>query len=388
MSLDKQLDPNKLFKVRLGQGESALRILLSANAKARIASSKRGDSSGPKTQGTIKRTLRANELVGRKAGVAINFYDMGQILDGGDWVDIPFSIPNTITVTGTDVADRSLDFSEWEELEDYLFTADPADWKTTYRKLSYESAERYGLDILDNANSVWYPVARNGSRYSQDGSGLLVSGTKWTDKGLVVPAPLSDVHFVSFGAFTFFTSETFLCRVTNTPSYAGTEVPFTLAKKANVFLVPDIRSLWSWVDGSEVIFQRDRQALQRSFWLDTVDSLHVYPLLSYRDDGTGWDNTTKGLLYDIIRGNGVAYSGVGTAPTPYAESSYPLGGTGTDIELMVSGNGLSNWEVVSLIRPEGTFLGAVEQNGQMFYFWNKDNLSGGSAVERAYTYTV
>lgn len=34
-------------------------------------------------------------------------------------------------------------------LKNRIFEIDPSNWKTSYRKLEYEAAERYGLDVVD-----------------------------------------------------------------------------------------------------------------------------------------------------------------------------------------------------------------------------------------------
>lgn len=103
-------------------------------------------------RGPILPGTRPEYLPRRNTGVYLNFWDLGQVWNGSDWEDLDFVATPTITEgTGIDPpymdTVASLDSSNWDDYKDKLFEVPLEDWGTTYRKLTYEDAYRYGIDV-------------------------------------------------------------------------------------------------------------------------------------------------------------------------------------------------------------------------------------------------
>lgn len=219
-------------------------------------------------RGIIKGRSGGDYLPRRGSPELINFYDLGQVKDEfGDWVDLPFSAAahewgNTLGVNGA--IQLGPQVSDWTAMADMINSVDRSTWKTHYRKLEYETAEKYGIDIVADPGRMdsftrSYPVARNGSRLyptSFPSAAGPVSGTKWTNKGLkLAPADLpgGNGHFgqMSWG-ITFpwagpdgVTGDLpYAPYATHTYDRDAEKVPFSLVGKGptNIFVVPWLMS--------------------------------------------------------------------------------------------------------------------------------------------------
>jgi hypothetical protein len=235
---------NRFFLARLN-GEKALRILLSqeipepevklsAGLEARV------------TEDLNTRRRRPDELIPRKTGdIYLNFYDLGQLADGSD---IPFIlVPDLQQSTSSfdSVVQDLWGFSNWADLSAVVYAEDMEDWATAYKKLGYEEAETYGLDIYLGSNlsvetAKYHPVARPGSRNWMRDQSTPVSNTNWTEDGLKVPKGANNLAIASGLAFvnthTGFGWNSVKWTLTNDPF--DTWVDLNLTQDADVFLFP------------------------------------------------------------------------------------------------------------------------------------------------------
>lgn len=375
---DNTKDPNARFRLRL-DGKDSLRILLSDKSNRVQKQVTQSQQSQP--EGMILAQRPEDDLIIKPKQLGINFYDLGQVWNATyeDWFDINFSVAPVPHNSGSVLTFDEFLEADWTALTDLIFTADPSTWKTYYRKLEYTAAERYGLDIRDRDTSALYPVARAGSRYNADG--MTFGTTKWQTKGLVFDTPPTNFKIEALGAFVRFTNNTSDFKITNSPSYASPEVSFTLGKSADVFLVPQIQNLY--VIGSDAGFvnyelmQGAWRPLSRGTFLDLYDSAwagYTFGLESIL--ATPADSTPRSVLnaYSLVDARQFHVDATTiTEVTPswptYVPSQTNLTLDAAQSNAVVGGNiGTSakqaHWY-------EGSFVGAIKQNGQMYYFWAK-----------------
>ena len=258
-----------------------------------------------------------------------------------------------------------------------ILAVDPADWETEFRKLTYEEAEKYGLEIIDSNTGDIFQLARDGQVVASDGSGVLSgNGSVWTPNGLVIPGPLDNFLFNSYGAFQLLPVEdaSAFIKVTTSPDYSDPGVSFVLQRSAKVFLVPRIESIVGEAsDGiSEVdLFACEWQALQRSFWLDRVftDSGYEFPILSYPTHPITLDplELTDADKVDLVN-ELTGLSGTladDSATGSHSPTTWPLYNASQHVLIEQTGSSvmpLPEWK-------EGTLLACVKQEGQVYYFW-------------------
>jgi hypothetical protein len=161
-----------------------------------------------KKKAPISADRRAEYLPRRAQKGFINFFDLGQETDGeGGWLDFGFNAPiheEVITAyDGVDTSDTRYFWSpqaNWKAMTDTINAIDRATWKTHFRKVEYDNAERFGIDIVNEYLDGFgthevdgvYPAAKNGTRrYTNfmDRTSHGIAGTKWTPQGLKLTAP-------------------------------------------------------------------------------------------------------------------------------------------------------------------------------------------------------
>ncbi len=331
-----------------------------------------------KDVGSRRRNVQALPRRLRQQDGLINFYDLGQKWNGSAWVDIPFSVTPTINGIGSGFVDvEPFTLANWDTLRTLIFLEDPSTWKTAYRKLEYEPAEKYGLDMVtspDEPGEVIYPVARDGSRL--DSALNLVAGTKWEAGGLNPGVPVVDAIFKSIGAFSLLQEDEVAShevKVTNGPTYASPSVSFNiLSAESHVFLMPWIANSYGisfdGVNNDSYLF-RAFKPLPRSIWLDALyEGPEPYPVFSLQIGPTYTPAFTAQVLADAkVGGRALEFDGV--TFTEISPTLFPLS---PDATILIDQNvGLA--PVVQ--NQPGSLLGAIEQSGQMFYFWAESTFS-------------
>lgn len=371
--------------------KTGLRILLSKRPSGSSGSNAQQQDQTFKQDHGFKQGRRADdELIRRKSGF-INFWDLGQIKDGSSWVDLDWSITPTPDPDIHAVAGRQLPLSydDYKSLTDLIFTVPTDNWETQYRKLGYEDAERYGLDVLRLTDSLVAPIARDGSRYDSNGNPVTDNSAVWTPKGLKSPlGPTDPFVFNSFGAFADWgrfdafdgTSLQPRFKYTLLPDKDATEVPFPgIAKNANVFLMPHVATLEARSNDTALVHSDHLlaryQILKRGFWLDKNFSTIDYPLFSrpyigstiLEPDILTFTDADKIAFIDSIRVGAneftdtSGYLGNGTAFPIYTDN----------INFAVNAYGDSSG-LPEPFRPNGTFVGAIRQGGKLYYCWVAD----------------
>ena len=331
------------------------------------------------------RTERKSEYLSRRktASGLINFYDLGQMSDGsGGWNDTPFTplLPYTNPTDPTEGLD-ALTVTNWNALSDVILAIPSAQWTTRFRKLGYEDAERYGLDLYDLDEEKSYPVGRNGSRIDLNTSAA-ITDTTWTEEGLSMP-DTANWQTASFGAFLPMAKDAdafgvAAFKITASPEYDADAATFDMKLTAgtDVFLMPAILSHAGTGDDSgsnAEYFQAGYRTLSREFWLDRDDPATDYPLMSF-SDVTG-DNLTD--LIDHLQPDADLWLST-DGGTTYSQqpdaSAYP------------NYSGALNVQAGGVSIVPGTFLGAIRRSGSMYYIWSTDTWS--VTADRSISVTV
>lgn len=187
----------------------------------------------------------------QKQDVLINFWDLGQKWNGSAWKDLDFVISPTLQMQadpGTDVIAETFTPANYTTLKDQILSVPFSDFPTTYRKLDYEIAEQYGLDLYLGGHSVfeadkYYPVARNGSRPWIRDSVTPIINTRWTPEGLKIPRGTANFAYYSNLAFIW---EPFgsgvgtqsPVRITQGDQFTSPAINFAFDADADIFLMP------------------------------------------------------------------------------------------------------------------------------------------------------
>lgn len=388
MSLDETKDPNKVFLWRLG-GEKPFRILLSKNVtkmQAQVTSTT-GDIGQP-SKNIIRGRKPADDMIIRqKKGAVLNFWDMGQILDSENWIDIAFGKVPTIDV---DLIEETAEVhafadSDWSDLKTLLFDVPVEDWPTQYRKLGYEDGELYGVDVYDGntESAVVYGVGRANSR--QHPSGDLITGEHWTETGLRYSANNFLIYSTPFIGIDNFTGR---FKITSVPDPDAASVSLSLSGNVDIFLVPSI--VFSWGQSVDIAGGNDPvenviaayRPFPRELFLEMTDPGLTYPFFTWQG-AFGLVNLSDSTNIDNARDDIAEYSGMrqflesSDSPQlveglPSSFPSYPTanllyghqapGFLSPILRVSKLGTGES-------VYPEGSFCGAVKKAGTMYYFW-------------------
>jgi len=316
----------------------------------------------------------------KKSG--IQFYDLGQILVGETWQDLDFRIVPPLTEDPTDYfGNFEIDMPEvFVQLQEKLFEIPLSEWKTKYRKLDYESAERYGLDVVfDDDNSVIYPIARVGTRHQMIDTNLEITETNWTNKGLeITTAP---VNFGVWAAQAFWSFRHFNTKVTTVLNPLASSVSFTPSKNCNIFMVPrlcfeiglggDITTVgFSFLNGHIAPFSREHFLNNSTFAAKfpysllcefVIEDVATENIADYKADLTAFLESRTGARH--FRGT-LGFESPSSFPT---EDVYKIQFSPSVIE-----SGGASGDTVKL--TENALVAVVEQNGVFYYVWINNEL--------------
>lgn len=383
---DKSSDPNKWFLMKLN-GEVAFRILLSKKDGSAVTSNDVINIGNKDDKGLLPdRRHRHNLYPKKKQGV--NFWDLGQIKIGEDWVDIPYEFDPICSITGGGNTLTTAPYTDYGTLRDMIFAVPSADWKTHFRKLNYEQAERYGLDMYRDAlgtSGVEYAVAREGSRKTYAGNDIVASD--WTPQGLQIGEIAPVMTLWSAGAFLplFLGADPGFSKVTASQMYSADAVGITgLKPNADVFLMPKVSEFFGRSINPSIAtqyFVGPFQTLRRQTFLGMNWTDSGYPILSNNAGGdqNAYTPADRAAIIALAKlappqSYGVMFDAPGSMVNdPMAYSTYPTfySVSGSTNELM------TNSSTPGTIYPfaervhiyEGDFLGAIRQDGQMYYIW-------------------
>lgn len=342
---------------------------------------------------------RPNDFLPRRLRKgAVNFYDLGQVWNGSAWKDIDFhklDDPGNIEVTGTTVnANFDRDGFSTEGAEHYhnlfrskIFEIDPADWRTTYRKLTYEDAHKYGLRVKSSygfGGGTDYEVARPEDCIVDVFGNRSGDSSKWKPEGLKV-GPLSHFYVDSPQLFWFFDNNPAKYTITNEPSPTADVVEFpALSSNADIFLVPVIVNYLGGVTVTPGV-QADwivsaYAPWSREFWLDRSVANKPLGLFNYglNQFRSPLDETEAAELLEHLRTKLIprefAQFSDGSI-TELSPGDVPSDVAPLRVQVNVNPDGAPAFKAFSTTNGlsstfnRGRLVGAVRQGGQMYYFW-------------------
>lgn len=335
----------------------------------------REPSQSPARRKGVVRARSAGDELGRrrlKKGGYLNFYDFGQILVTGNWEDLDYSEPLVFNTPGDWSSGVANPIADYSILRDKILEVPANQWKTRYRKLSFEAAERYGLDGVSASLSEYYPVARNGSRLVfADPTNPIVAGTKWEAGGLKLETIPEDLLFKSYRAFEdFAVGSGRAVKVTETPNYADPEVVgFELAQNADIFLVPkSVVHLGISQDGSNADnLLPPYKHFRRSIWLDSEYETSNYPGLSFDTNAIKSADALAILAAEKAEPGTLALnSNDGSVSFTFIDPDlFPQYSPG----FLLFYTGLLGLSAPAAYTHEGDLIGAVQQGGNTYYVW-------------------
>lgn len=380
---------------------------------------KKTRSASAVVRGPLRKKPDQQFLPRRKRSQFVTFYDLGQILDGSDWVDIDWYEDNFTFAAGPGPANSAgaharmeiITLAAWQTLVDKIYEIDEADWKDNYRKLGYEDAELYGLDLWDGG-SHFYGVGRDGSRPWIVGPGLIDSG-KWKTAGLDInSANRNQIQLLSNGAFCGVDLRVgAISKITRELNYAATAVDkatFELDTKAEVYLFPVPCTLYSTSSSgiiapfSSYAETTNWQPLKRAFWLELhlTDSHLIYPDLAVAHNfgSVVIDTATKAAFLDHIATQpGARFI---SASRPLASPSTTTYATGAATGTLPS-FGPANRTIRTLLNSiftgtsiqingswtrTGSLVCVIKQGGETFYIWRTFDFQEAHLRHKVYDY--
>lgn len=350
----------------------------------------------------------------RKAGF-LNFYDLGQIKSGADWIDLPFNVNpgfSATVVSGHTVTDFSpFTLTNWESLYTLIAAVPHADWKDQYRKLEFGESGKYGVSEYQGRGGILLD-----SSNVDPANKLQASNPEWLATGL---KPLQDwIEVFPTGGLSMIykTADTTNYKVTDTHDYAAPAVTLKIKRGANVFLMPLVMYTLAVQEvGIDAAF---RGATLYSHWtikprallldktlkkwfdppFDEVPILEGYYLAStsYRSSGawmfdashigdafaTAYINWMKAQPQaQLWVQRGTAGSGGATfAFEPLANFPFPATGPQSVVNVHIFHTQSPQFEGLPDIgddadryEGEGLLLGVIQQGSKFYYIWAKNN---------------
>lgn len=335
---------------------------------------------------------RYEPLGRRRLKVTLNFWDLGRLIDGSDWMD-SYS-PTLMFPSGWHQikieyqGDFDTSTFSTADVNNAIFAIEPnpANWADVFHKIGYEEAEKYGIEIVPDTDidfesdpSTWYAAARDGSRrhlFTPIGSDP-VANTTWTAKGLQVPRMAKLGLITSAAFYRLNTSITTRHKITLSADPSAPTVPFILNANCDIYLTPCLHFWWAATSattsiGPPNICTADTldgiiYPYNRSYFLDNATLAAANDTFALCSD-IGWLGTTVGenletYLKTIIPGAKLlstitnVTSGSLVSENFADVTSFPTSG-GTSITL---GNGDAN-------NPYNDLLMAVIKKGSTYYY--------------------
>jgi hypothetical protein len=375
-----------------------------------------GKGAGHKKKGPISAGHRGEYLPRRRQAGGINFYDIGQIRDGGGWTDfdIDGSLLWSLHTVDAAHADWGATHTAWTSLTDLLFASFPDvnTWKDTFRKVEYAEAPKYGINIVDDwidAYAHTYPARQSGFYNDVGGASHPVSGSKWTPTGLSLKAsdltqPGHRYGISTTGLAFWFTpgahgpGETYY-----TGSYDpdAAHVAFDiLAGKTNIYLVPMLMThlLTDAVDFPNRYLLSDITVVPRSVFLNMTDSHYAghffEPLAGEMENGAFSQldaaNFNAAVAWAEARGGARFFESIAGVLTPVGNPGNVWVNYYQNLHL---GFNLSVWPLTEPGRETDPFyagptvpalVAVIEQKGNWYYvWWNGGVKKAGRLLQKA-----
>lgn len=334
-------------------------------------SKNKGTANKKKLRPVIKGKRTSDILHRRKRGGLINFYDLGQKSNGmGGWQDISFISPYTYALSPFDVTGP--DLLQWNNLVSLIFTIDTSDWKTEYRKLTFEDAYKYGTLFFRGDFFSSFELLDN------------VSNPNWTEKGL----DIGDTTNFSIGSFSGvsanFGNDPSHFKVTTGNLYSDPEVIFASLKNGdNVFLMPKIINTAAFSQqGPPNKAQWELSPfslIPRQLLLNKIDVLSGQPILTRNISASlsiaDFDAYVN-YIESFVHTHNFNYD---SDTNTYTEEPLGFPNFATDFKILTNlnpGGDIAAPAGFDLVDPPiGALLAIIQRSSVLYYVWAKDDQS-------------
>lgn len=200
------------------------------------------------SEGLMPPDVYEEDLIPRRRKVSgfVNFYDCGQRLVDGAWTDLPYFLNGGFTANGPNSAGIA-NFPDWPLLLDVVKQVPFEDWRTHYRKITYETMVLYGLaDVTSGFTAIE------------------VGYSKWTPQGYKIEGSAFEIEG-SASCYSMGLGYNGVYKVTTTEDYNADPVALNLNGPTDVFLLPAISNKHGW---TRPIRTRDGLVFQdvQDFW--------------------------------------------------------------------------------------------------------------------------
>lgn len=334
-------DPNMEFMVRLFRGEDGFRILLSEKGTEVPPDS--DDLTKRRRLSMIRSHRKPDDLLGRRKGSKIIFYDMGQTKVGSDWVDTDISY--TQAFTGS--VPNPLTLSQFTAIAAIL--TGTADRATVFKKLTNATIDKYGLDLS---------LVGVGDSPSFD----LVSSSNYQDAGLSHSNAIRRIGLMAHFIVPNFDTDNTNIKVTKLPDYTAAVESLVIPGSCSIFLSPQVCTAFNIILEDDAVTSRSglyQSIFPRSILLDTPISFFtsVYdPVTDHLEGDTNF-NTYK----DFVEAHDDATGSVATAPL----SGSDIGKVFMDVRATDNGNGVTG---------PGALLAIIDSGSDTYYIWATEEL--------------
>jgi hypothetical protein len=343
--------------------------------------------------------------------IYLNFWDLGQFTedDGETWSEFDWTVTKSLILDGSNYAQdlEALNLTDWTLMTDQMLSLGIENWKDIFRKLDYETAERYGVDIylgkitgfggtqgLDI--SKYFPVGRDGSRNNVAHlfEGDTISDSKWEEKGLKVEDKQTTQEFNLFTSNGFVnlmqSTSTNYYKVTEEPSFSSDGVEFLIDSSVDFYLVPMfvIEEATATRSGNNLILNYIYAPLSRNFFITgngwNPVEWDYSPFTKINISYVGTSSSRSDELLNFMKGRSEARAYQEPTGT-VSPSTFPLGGEEIQIDL----SGIVAFDAFTSSYAdvvEGSLVAVAKKKNKWYYFWSnvtKQNWnSSGSTLPR------
>ena len=340
---------------------------------------------------------RESEILSRRKSNFINFYDLGQLnagtVDSPIWQDLNFQDVRSLTISGTPLHPTgtvAFGLTGWTNLKDKIFEIGIDDWKNKYRRLDFENAEKYYVDLYtgdgsfsDNATK-FYSIARANSRANT----ILetADGRGWNENGLKLDASPNKFYVYATSLFAGIPETD--TKVTNSANYSDPSVSLDVGKKADVYLVPwpifhqgsdgSIATGFTHTGYLNLFFE----IISRSLFLDAADLTAWYH--AYVDASHPIASPFAGANYEAVEHVAGELSTIFNSAKSYSinrpNARYYRSGTGfvdpltfpllSHWALQYGSYSVNNFTSATVKLEAGSLLAVIRKPGQDYYVWS------------------
>lgn len=347
----------------------------------------RRQQSKPDPKKTLAQPRRRIRRLGRRRTTSsgIRFWDMGFILDGADYINLPYADPQNGTPLTYDAGTNSViptaspTITDYTTRDDLIFAIDIADWKTNFRQINQSYIDRLGVsftykgeaNVLQASDPRW------------DGDTWMPDGTEsGTDTFLNSPElTVLDISPATTHKFT------------TTRDYSATGVSFTQSEAMDIFMFPNFLYLGTniQVNYSDIAGHQHAELLDWSSIIAprdvALDTGHPYYGLftrlfgssTYANDWYGIDyiktyHGFRAIAQDrSATGNPFVYS-------PLAVADFAIAFDPTRFPPPpATGPSLTGASFVQIVidaqqKPNvvGSLIAVIKQNGTYYYVWSTE----------------